>query len=374
MSGALDEIALGIAGDRSSALPLLADPDGYCACRWNLRGEAERFAYWIDLFRRHFDALLEAAVRERRDAGEAADVAQARARQAGEAFEAYLQALVWEPAGGEPLTVLSICEGRERVLREAGITDPYRLEKSRENAKALAYWPSLAAELDAMEPAEVPEALIRGVLAGNIFDLGATETAERFSGGSVDFQQVRAELAPRPWRFDGLDAWRALWADPARARSALLLVDNAGADLVLGMLPLARGLLRRGGRVLLGANTTPTLNDVTHAELEHLLDRVAGMDTTIAEARATGRLETVETGNGVPLIDLGRISAALAEATARRGVDLLVIEGMGRAIESNFDARFSVDTLKIAMLKDPWVARELGGEVYDLVVRVDEPG
>lgn len=32
-------------------------------------------------------------------------------------------------------------------------------------------------------------------------------------------------------------------------RRALLFVDNAGADIVLGMLPLARELLRRGTEV-----------------------------------------------------------------------------------------------------------------------------
>lgn len=36
---------------------------------------------------------------------------------------------------------------------------------------------------------------------------------------------------------------------PSPHRRALLFVDNAGADIVLGMLPLARELLRRGTEV-----------------------------------------------------------------------------------------------------------------------------
>lgn len=36
---------------------------------------------------------------------------------------------------------------------------------------------------------------------------------------------------------------------PPPHRRALLFVDNAGADVVLGMLPLARELLRRGTEV-----------------------------------------------------------------------------------------------------------------------------
>lgn len=36
---------------------------------------------------------------------------------------------------------------------------------------------------------------------------------------------------------------------PRRYKRALLFVDNSGADVVLGMLPLARELLRRGTEV-----------------------------------------------------------------------------------------------------------------------------
>jgi hypothetical protein len=43
--------------------------------------------------------------------------------------------------------------------------------------------------------------------------------------------------------------------------------DNAGTDVVLGMVPLVRELLRRGTNVVLSANSTPALNDITHPEL-----------------------------------------------------------------------------------------------------------
>lgn len=36
---------------------------------------------------------------------------------------------------------------------------------------------------------------------------------------------------------------------PHKYKRALLFVDNSGADIVLGMLPLARELLRRGTEV-----------------------------------------------------------------------------------------------------------------------------
>ena len=48
----------------------------------------------------------------------------------------------------------------------------------------------------------------------------------------------------------------------------------AGADVVLGMIPLARELLRMGSEVVMVANSLPAINDVTCAELRTLLGSV----------------------------------------------------------------------------------------------------
>ncbi len=42
--------------------------------------------------------------------------------------------------------------------------------------------------------------------------------------------------------------------------------------MVLGMIPLARELLRMGSEVVMVANSLPAINDVTTAELRTLLD------------------------------------------------------------------------------------------------------
>lgn len=47
---------------------------------------------------------------------------------------------------------------------------------------------------------------------------------------------------------DDFDAFKERM-DGFRHKRALLFVDNSGADVVLGMLPLARELLRRGTEV-----------------------------------------------------------------------------------------------------------------------------
>ena len=209
--------------------------------------------------------------------------------------------------------------------------------------------------------------VIRGVFAGNVFDLGAAATVERFAGRAVDFAAVVDELKPRPWRVDELDGWLARLQGPAH-RHAVLFVDNAGPDVLLGMLPLGRFLLQRGTRVTLAANTTPSLNDVTHDELVEQVAEVAVWDPTVGDALADGRLRCVASGCGTPLIDLSRVSPQLAEAAA--DADLVVLEGMGRSLESNFDAEFDCDCLRLAMLKDTLFAGPLlGGELYDLICR-----
>ena len=56
-------------------------------------------------------------------------------------------------------------------------------------------------------------------------------------------------------------------------------------------------------------------------------------------------------------------------ARAAAGADLIVLEGMGRAIETNLNARFTVDVLKLGMVKHPEVATCLGGTLYDCVCK-----
>lgn len=353
----------------SAVFPLLADPAGYAACQWDLTDDADFRPYWMDLFRNHYVSLLEHAAEELADRGVAPEPPVAAAR---DAFHAYLDRVEQAPGAFGRLDVLAICEAREVALRDAGIPDPYRLVKTRENERALTMLPGLLAELDALHGTARHTALIEGVFAGNIFDMGAAETLKMFKRGTVDFATVRAKLKPRPWRFDALDPWlgrmaRAEAGEPYRA--AVLFVDNAGPDVVLGMLPFARELVRQGTTVVVTANTLPSLNDITHDELAGLVERIAQFDPLIAEAMRDGRLRLAASGNGAPLIDLSRVSPELASLADSLPVDLVVLEGMGRSIESNFDAAFACDALWLAMLKDEGVANHIGAEPFDLVMR-----
>jgi len=53
-------------------------------------------------------------------------------------------------------------------------------------------------------------------------------------------------------------------------------------------------------------------------------------------------------------------------------VDLVVLEGMGRAIHTNYHASFTCDTLKIAMIKNTRLAQTLfNGNAFDSVCRFE---
>lgn len=352
--------------------PRLADPASYVACMTDLTTDTQAASYWLNMFRDHFVKLRAGWLREAEDRGVDFAGAEAEADAAQSDFFAYLDGLDADVSVLGRLDILSLCWAREDALERAGIADAYAVPKRVETERAIALLPALLAELDAMPDDERFAAIWRGVFAGNIFDLGAKETMAMFDAGPVDFEAVRAKLKPRPWRFDDFDALSVQFADGGSPyRCAGLFVDNAGPDVTLGMLPLTRELLRRGTGVILTANSLPSLNDVTHNELVDLLERVAAVDPAIRDALTDGRLEAVPSGNDAPLIDLTAVSPELAAACDRRGVDLVVLEGMGRAVESNFNAELTCDAVKVCMVKDAGVARELGAELFDLVLKFE---
>ena len=274
----------------------------------------------------------------------------------------------------DPLCCLKLCALRDRLLREEGFVDCFRTVKAEENAKALVHLPALLAELDAMSPGDRLQAVVEGVFAGNIFDLGASHTAAMFGTGGLDFHATRQRLQSRPWTVDCFDALAERWKDPARAHKlAVMFVDNSGADIVLGMLPLARELVRRGTRVILAANTVPSINDVTAEELAALMPKAAAGDAVFTAALADGRLTIMPSGNDLPVIDLRHVSPELAAAAA--DADLVILEGMGRGIETNLNAVFTCEVLCLGMIKHTEVAQALGDTpLFGCVCRYDAPG
>ena len=62
----------------------------------------------------------------------------------------------------------------------------------------------------------------------------------------------------------------------------------------------------------------------------------------------------------------------LADEMSSQGVDLIVLEGMGRAIHTNFTTKFKCESLKVAVLKNRWLAQHLGGDMFSVVFKYEQ--
>ena len=340
---------------------LLADPATYRPCGLDLVGDARARNYWVDFFCEHIETILTLGVAAAPDRREAVR----RAEQCRTAFLKHFRDFQNDHERYGPATILILDKWRDDLLRKHGFDDCFADQKARENATMLAHLPSAVAELDLLadDPRTQLQAAIEGVFAGNVFDMGAKATAAQFKEKSPDFAATRKSLKPRPWRIDGFDAFAdRLLAE--RYRKAVVFVDNAGSDLVLGMTPFIRLLAKRGLSVVVAANERPSLNDVTIAELRDLWPK-------LAEAGDLGSADVtlVSSGTGEPLIDLRGVSDELNAAAA--DADLVVLEGMGRGVESNLDCRLTCDRLNLAMVKDELIAEHIGGALYDCVCRFE---
>lgn len=341
---------------------LLADPASYKVADADLLTDGDARAHWLALFEDHFEMTLHSAEVEY-GPNSARQIAAAR-----EQFAEIIASLRADPASaGERLGVLELCQLREKSLRANGLHDPFRHIKQRENLAAMALYPEVIRQELALTGEGRWLELIRGVYAGNVFDLGSPAT-QGYATEEVDFASAIEQVRPRPWRVDDFDR---LSADlpgsgrPARWAKAVVFVDNAGADIILGVVPLVRQLAGCGVQIVLAANELPSLNDVTADETIELIEQLAAIDDSLASYVNAGLFEVVSTGNDIPLIDLSDVSDELNAAAA--DADLVVLEGMGRSVESNLHTAFAVDSLQLCLLKDPSVAARVGGETFDCV-------
>ncbi len=343
---------------------LLDDVENYVAHDWDLSAEADGPEHWLGLFQKHFAQTL----------GYAKDHYGPAASQnivsASKQFTSKINELRVAPKSlpSGKLDIMALCQLRQDVLIANHLFDPFRQIKTRENDSAIALYPELIHKLHAMDADQKWLHLIQCVFAGNIFDLGSPATM-KLSNDSPDFLATLERTKPRPWLVDNYDALaeRLEQAPPTPWAKAVVFIDNCGTDFVLGVMPLVRELALSGTKIVLAANEHPALNDMTADETVDLVERLTAQDNDLAVLVEADMFEVVSTGNSLPLIDLSEVADELNEAAA--DADLVIIEGMGRAVESNFDAKFTVDCLWLALLKDLLVAQRIGGEVYDCVCK-----
>ena len=344
---------------------LLKDPDNYVLYDWDLVRDTESLAYWLDHFGAQFDQTLKCAGDRY---GFEADGPE-RIQAAREHFARILDHLRLHPDSlpGGRLGVVDICRLREMVLRVRDIGDPFANLKARENRIALGCYPKTIESYAGLSGRAKWLALARGVFAGNLFDVGSPACMDA-PDVPPDFFRSVDNVKPRPWLIDDFDAFVEDASRPGGSwDKAVVFIDNAGSDFILGLVPFLKELASGGTSIVLAANELPSLNDLTAVETRMCLDALVRVDVDLGALVAGGMFEVVSTANDLPLIDLTNISDALN--TAATGADLVILEGMGRGIESNFNTAFTADAIHLAVLKDPQVAGRFGGELLDCIFK-----
>ncbi|UCG15835.1 MAG: DUF89 family protein [Phycisphaerales bacterium] len=340
----------------------LRDPTNYRPCDWDLVTDAEGREYWIDEFLHHAESMFGFAS-TRNDPPPRERIAAMHA-----AYRDALEHLRRRPDARSRLDVLELCVLRDEFLQKFDIGDPYADVRQRENRAALKLYATVVRRIDDTPADRRVETILRGVFAGNRFDLGSPATTAEYRSGGTDFFGELNRLKARPWFEDDLDVVEARLADNGTPYcKAMVFADNAGADVVLGILPLARHLAGIGVNVVVAATDHYALNDITLDELNGAIEAAARLDEALRRHVSDGRITTVGTGYTHPLIDLSDISDACNEAAA--DCDLIVLEGMGRAVESNYRTPLRCDCLRIAMIKNEAVARHYGCRLFDLICR-----
>lgn len=66
-----------------------------------------------------------------------------------------------------------------------------------------------------------------------------------------------------------------------------------------------------------------------------------------------------------------RLDKGLATVVWERKTDLVIIEGMGRAIHTNYYAALRCESLKLAVIKNAWLAERLGGNIFSVVFKYE---
>ncbi|XP_067014229.1 4'-phosphopantetheine phosphatase [Anabrus simplex] len=348
--------------------PLLADPANYIPDTVDLTQDTEAREYWLQCFEESVDKFVSRAIQSQPHS----PTAKERAHSFKEKYMSRLHYLKHQPFAYGNLTVRSLLDTIEHYMKEFDFPDPYLVQKQCENEKALNALGRRLQHLDGLEWFVRQEVLVTSVLAGNMFDWGAREVADLMENTDFGFQEAQTKIQARPWLMDSLDEWIDRLKGPPH-KCAAIFVDNSGVDVVLGVIPFARELLQRGTKVIMCANSTPALNDVTHAELQVLLKQAAAVCEVIHAALAEQRLVAMDTAQSGPCLDLSRLNKDLAEAMKVQNVDLLVIEGMGRALHTNLEARFSCECLKLAVIKNRWLAARLGGDMFSVMCRYERP-
>ncbi|XP_037958258.1 4'-phosphopantetheine phosphatase [Teleopsis dalmanni] len=357
----------------SSGCELLQDANVYQPDLLDLNSNVQAAEYWFPCFRDMIAKFAEHAEgSQSNDDHTAAERAAQYQKDSLKKMSDYHDKLKTNAGKNIKLSIRELLDLNERQLRRFGFPDTWRKQKQEENAVAIQLLQKRLQEIDTIESTSARwTELIRGVLAGNMFDWGAQAVANILANDTTFGLHAALEhIQKRPWLMDDLDSWLSRVQGKAH-KCALIFVDNSGVDVVLGILPFTRELLKRGTKVLLCANTEPSLNDVTSSELNAIIESCTCHCNVLAQAWENKSLVVYGNGQRGPCLDMRNLPLKLCEAIHKYETDLLVIEGMGRALHTNLYAKFNCETLKLAVVKNKWLAQYLGGDTFSVICRYE---
>jgi hypothetical protein len=265
-----------------------------------------------------------------RQAVEAAKMATEDPLKQWEVVDAVLRLLGAVSASDRPPQIAA--RVHRTIRRVSGCDDPYCQVKQDGNEAAVGLYPR-ARELVAASDDPL-QAAARLAVVGNIMDSGVglrfdleaeIERANERRSATGDFDRFREELA--------------------KASTVLYLADNAG-EIVFDRLLIEQ----MDKKVFVAVRAEPMLNDALLADAEFAgIDRLAALLTT---------------GPGWPGAGVGNCSVDFLDAFTR--ADVIIAKGQGN-YEWLSEAKANIFFLLMA--KCPVVARDLGVEVGELVVK-----
>ncbi|TMS35719.1 hypothetical protein L596_003055 [Steinernema carpocapsae] len=351
------------------SFPLLTSYKDYIPDTVNLNDDVEARDYWISCMENSVAKTLTKAIESQADSSDA----KFRAELFKDRYLSHLKILKESSFAYGCCNVRNLLDLREQILNEQLFDDAFSCQKTMENVMAVRELSSVLKTIDNIEDDHARHVCVaKGILAGNVFDWGAKEAVKMMEAhGGLSFSAAIGIIPERPWLIDDLDIWLDALTKKTY-RCASVFVDNSGGDVILGVLPFARELLKLGTKVIIVCNWSPALNDITFIELVALMPEICALDQVLAEAVKSHQLVVSHSGQGSPCLDLRRVDSKLCEQVERNNVDLVVIEGMGRALHTNFDAQFECDSLKVAVIKTKWLADRLGGKIFSTIFKFRE--
>jgi bifunctional damage-control phosphatase, subfamily II, fusion protein len=338
--------------------PFLLDSNIYIPDLIDLTKDDEARDYWLNCFEKTIETYEKQCIKSCQD--NETLPAELRAKSFKNSYLSKLRELFISPSAYGILTVRSLLDLREHCMAEFDFVDIYSNEKHEENRLGVELLNKRLEYFDSIEDRETRlYYLFKGLLAGNVYDYGARAVIEKQKSGNLDkFQDAIDSIDDTLMNLNDFKQLKHQILTKTY-NSICIFVDNSGFDIVLGVLPVVVEFLKnKTTSVILCANSKAAINDITYGELLIVIKKVCSSNPIMNEAfYESKRLIIMETGSTSPCLDLSRINIDLVNLMTKMNVDFIILEGMGRAIHTNYNAKFKCDSLKVAVLKNKWLAQ-----------------